>query len=286
MFFDSEDNEWGKNTKSRFRYFDIKKDEIFDIKAENIYNLVFFLTGEVLVSCKEYNNLHFHSGQMGLYSLKYGCEWKPLRDTSCIILLMDNDILPSNRKIIKADTELWLDILPASKPLTIKPILKDFLRSVKRYIDDGVSYSFMHTMKRQELSLIFRAYYTQDEIYPFTLPVVLETHEFKTFVMDNYLKMKGLKEFVDLSGMNLSQFNRKFKSHFKESPYQWLIKQRAKHIYQELALTNKSFIEIAKEFHFSDASHFNRYCKSMYGTLPSKIRNHSLSSVNFDSIIQ
>ena len=136
----------------------------------------------------------------------------------------------------------------------------------------------MHTMKRQELSLLFRGYYTQDEIYPFSLPIVSETHEFKSFVMDNYLKMKGLKEFVDLSGMNLSQFNRKFKSHFKESPYQWLIKQRAKSVYQELSLTNKSFIAIAKEFHFSDASHFNRYCKSMYGASPSKIRNAPFSA--------
>ncbi len=276
QIINSGSKEWGPNTKSGFRYIEVRKDQKIVVKPQNTYYLVFFLTGEVSVSCKQYDNAHFHSGQMILHSLKNGCEWKALLDTSCIILVLDNDILPSDRRAIKENAESWLDAMPTSQPLPVKPALKDFLRSVKRYLADGFSCSFMHTMKRQELSLIFRGYYTPDEIYPFSLPIVSETHEFKTFVMNNYLKMKGLKEFVDLSGMNLSQFNRKFKEHFKESPYQWLIKQRAKHVYQELSLTNKSFTEIAKEFHFSDASHFNRYCKSMYGTSPTEIRKASL----------
>lgn len=271
------DNEWGTNTKSGFKYIEVCKDEKFIINAENNFYLVFFLTGEISVSCKDYENVHFHGGQMVLHSMKFGCEWTSLLDTSCIALVLDNDILPCDRKVIKEYAELWLDTVPSSQPLQIKPVLKHFLKSVKKYLNDDISCSLMHTMKRQELSLIFRRYYSQEEIYPFSLPLVCKTHEFKTFVMDNYLKMKGLKEFVDLSGMNLSQFNRKFKSHFKESPYQWLIKQRAKHVYQELSLTNKSFTAIAQEFHFSDASHFNRYCKSMYGGSPSEIRKASLA---------
>lgn len=275
--FDSECKEWGPDTSSGFRYIEFHAGEKFTIKAENIYFLVFFLTGEVSVSCKEYENIHFRSGQMVLHSLDAGCEWKSHLDTSCIILVIDHDLLPCDRKGIKENAEAWMDIVYTSRPLPIKSVLKDFLRSVKRYLDDGISSSFMHTIKRQEFSLIFKSYYTPDEICLFSLPIVRESHEFKTFVMDNYLKMKGLKEFVDLSGMNLSQFNRKFKLHFKETPYQWLTKQRAKHIYQELSLTNRSFIAIAKEFHFSDASHFNRYCKSMYGASPTVIRRTSLA---------
>ena len=89
--------------------------------------------------------------------------------------------------------------------------------------------------------------------------------------------MKGVKEFVDLSGMNLSTFNRKFKTHFNQSPYQWLIKQKSKHIYHELSTTNKSLATIARDFHFADASHFNRYCKAMFGASPSKIRENILN---------
>ena len=280
LHLDNGGKEWGPNAKSGFKYIEASKDQKFIVHAENTFHLVFILTGEILVSCREYENVHFHAGQMILHSMKFGCEWTSILDTSFIVLVLDNDILPCDRTAIKEYAELWLDTIPSTQPLRIKPVLKNFLLSVKKYLNDDITCSFMHTMKRQELSLIFRKYYTQEEIYPFTLPVVQQTHEFKMFVMNNYLKMKGLKEFVDLSGMNLSQFNRKFKSHFNESPYQWLIKQRAKHVYHELSLTNRTFTEIAKEFHFSDASHFNRYCKSMYGTSPTEIRRGSLVAAN------
>ena len=111
-----------------------------------------------------------------------------------------------------------------------------------------------------------------EELVPFFFPTVRRTHAFESFIMNNYLKVKGVQEFVDLSGMNLSTFNRKFKSHFKQSPYQWLIQQKSKHIYHDLSATNKTFAAIAREYDFSDASHFNRYCKAMFGASPSTVR--------------
>ena len=92
--------------------------------------------------------------------------------------------------------------------------------------------------------------------------------------MENYLKMKGVKEFVDLSGLNVNTFNRKFKAHFGMSPYQWMIKQKSKHILHSLKTSDKSIADIMREFEFSDASHFNRYCKNVFGETPSDIRKN------------
>lgn len=265
-------------SKLEFKYIEIKKGEKYSPNTHNTYAIIFFLTGKVLVSCCEFQNKPFHFGQIVLCPINESCEWKALLATTCIVLLGNNKILPYDRETIKDHSELWLDITPEIHPLPIKPRLMEFLQGVRNYLEDGTSCPLLHKIKQQELSLLFRGYYSQNELLPFLLPIVRYSHEFEHFIMDNYLKMKGVKEFVDLSGMTLSAFNRKFKVHFKESPYQWLIKQRAKHIYHELLYSDRTFASIAKEFHFSDASHFNRYCKSMFGNSPSKIRQKFLSS--------
>lgn len=261
-----------ETTQLGFKYVERMKGEEYVAKVANAYTIVFFLEGKALVTCNEFKDVPFHEGQMALWPLHVKCEWKSVTNVSCIILFGDNDLTICDRKIIKEHADLWLEVVPTFRPLTIRLRLAEFLHGVKNYLDDGITCPYMHKLKQRELSTILRAYYSPDELVSFFLPTVRNNHDFEWFIMDNYLKMKGVKEFVDLSGMNLRTFNRKFKAHFKESPYQWIIKQRAKHIHYELTSTNKSFSSIAKEFHFSDASHFNRYCKSMYGDSPSKIR--------------
>lgn len=269
-----------ETTKLGFRYVETTKGEKYVANKADTYIVVFFLEGKVLVTCNEHKNVPFHGGQMALWPIQAKCEWKSVTNASCIVLLGDNDLSVCDRKVIKEHADLWLEVVPGFHGLPIKPRLMEFLHVVKNYLEDGITCPYMHKTKQRELSTIFRAYYSQDELLPFFLPTIRNNHDFEWFVMNNYLKMKGVKEFVDLSGMNLSTFNRKFKSHFKETPYQWLIKQRAKHIYYELENTDKNFSSIAKEFHFSDASHFNRYCKSMYGTSPSRIRGGALTTTH------
>lgn len=261
-----------ETTELGFRYFEATKGEKYIAEKADTYTVVFFLEGKALVTCNEYKDVPFHGGQIALWPIHAKCEWQSVTNTSGIILLGDNDLSACDRKVIKEHADLWLEVVPGFRGLPIRPRLMEFLYGVKNYLEDGITCPCMHKIKQRELSTIFRAYYSQDELLSFFLPTVRNNHDFEWFVMNNYLKMKGVKEFVDLSGMNLSTFNRKFKSHFKETPYQWIMKQRAKHIYTELANSDRSFSSIAKEFHFSDASHFNRYCKSMYGTSPSGIR--------------
>lgn len=266
-----------ETTKSGFKYVETTKGEKYLAKAANTYTVVFFMKGKVLVTCNEFKDIPFHEGQIALWPLHTKCEWTSLTNVSCIVLLGDNDLSVCDRKMVKDNADMWLDVVPGFRPLPIRPRLMEFLHGVKNYLEDGITCPHMHKVKQRELSTIFRAYYSQDELLTFFLPTIRDNHEFEWFIMNNYLKMKGVKEFVDLSGMNLRTFNRKFKAHFKESPYQWLIKQRAKHIYYELTNTTKSFTSIAKEFHFSDASHFNRYCKSMYGNTPSGVREEAMA---------
>lgn len=261
-----------KTTDRRFRYVETLKDEKYFFDVVDAYAIVFILDGKVEVSCNEYTNKPLQSEEVTLWLNNTNYTWKAITDTSGIVFTGNNALTPCDKKHLSECAEDWLNSVPNHKNLIGKPRLMEFLYSVKSYLDDGVTCPYIHECKEWELSLILRAYYTPEELMNFFLPTVCHAQEFELFVMNNYLKMKGVKEFVDLSGMNLSTFNRKFKTHFGVSPYQWLIKQRAKHILHELTSTDKSFLTIAKEFYFTDSSHFNHYCKSMFGMCPSKIR--------------
>ena len=261
-----------ETARPAFENLETKKGEVYTFESVEVYTLVFLISGKVLVSCNEFIDVPLHSGEISLWPMNSKCSWKTLSDTSCIVFRGGDDHVPCDRKSLERPTHSWHDAVPAFRTLIIKARLMEFLESVKQYLDDGVVCPYMYIAKQKELSMIFRAYYPSEELVPFFFPTVRRTHAFESFIMNNYLKVKGVQEFVDLSGMNLSTFNRKFKSHFKQSPYQWLIQQKSKHIYHDLSATNKTFAAIAREYDFSDASHFNRYCKAMFGASPSTVR--------------
>lgn len=264
-----------KTTDRGFKYVEEKKGYKCVFELADLYVFVFILSGEALISCNEFSNIIFREGEILLCPMNSRCSWESLTDTTTIVLVGDNDYAACDKDILNIDADMWFNTIPEFKGLPIKPRLMDFLHSVKNYLDDGVRCPYIHKYKQHELSVLFRAYYSPEEIIRFFLPAIQKGHEFKRFVMENYLKMKGVKEFVDLSGMNLHTFNRKFKAHFRESPYQWLIQQRSKHIYQDLVSSDISLSAIAKKFHFVDASHFNRFCKTVLGDSPTKIRKQA-----------
>ena len=261
-----------ETTDKGFKYIKTVKGEQYIFEMVDTYTIVFILTGEALISCNEFRNVHFREGQMMLWPMNSNCTWESLTDITGIVLLGDEEKSPCDKKMLSDHAHLWFNTVEELKILPIRPKMSKFLDSIKDYLDDGITCPFMHKNKQWELSIIFRAYYSPEELMRFFFPSVRMTNEFKQFVMDNYLQMKGVKEFVDLSGMSLVTFNRKFKVHFGVSPYQWLLKQKSKHIYYNLVYTDKSLVAIAKEFHFADASHFNRFCKSILGLSPSQIR--------------
>lgn len=260
--------------KGEFRYIEKEEGKNFQFTNEKYYTLVFILHGGINLSCNQFIDIPFHAGEMCIIPVSARCIWNTLENTEALILSGEDYLNQYDKIIPQLHAEDWLNSKDSLEKLKIRKPLKQFLSSVKTYLDDGLTCPALHQALQYQLSLLFRAYYSQEEIINFFAPMIKHNREFELFIMNNYLKMKGVKEFVDLSGLSLSVFNRKFKAHFGESPYQWMIKQKSKHIMHELLTKNKSISSIIKEFNFSDASHFNKYCKSMFGASPSEIRKH------------
>ncbi len=100
----------------------------------------------------------------------------------------------------------------------------------------------------------------------------IKSVDFKSFVMANYLKVESVEEFARLGGYNVSTFRKKFKAHFNESAYQWILKQKSKHIKYKISIENVAFKDIMDEYGFATPAHFNEYCKTHFGMTPSQLR--------------
>lgn len=260
---------------SEFRYVEITKGEQHEFISEKVNTIIFILTGSMRISCNQFTNVLFHPKEMCLLPISAQCTWVAVEDSTAIILSGSNDNSYCDRISLQQHAQTWLDAADKFEKLIIRPRLLQFLHTVKNYLNDGITCPQMHFVKQREFSVLLRAYYTHMEIVEFFLPTVRYNRDFEIFIMNNYLKMKGVKEFVDLSGLNVGTFNRKFKAQFGISPYQWMIKQKSKHVLHELTVKSKSIADVMRDFEFADASHFNRYCKAMFGASPSEIRKHA-----------
>lgn len=255
-----------------FKYVESKAGEEIVFENQDVSLVVFILTGRALISCNEFSNVLFQAHEMCLFPIAADCTWKTLEDATGIVLRTTSTGDPCTREALQSYSEHWINAESAFYGLEIRPALLYCLNSIRMYLTEGQTCPQMHYIKENEVAVLLRAYYSVEELIEFFMPDIKNRDGFQQFIMKNYLKMKGVKEFVDLSGLNLSTFNRKFKMHFGTSPYQWMIKQKSKHILHALVARDKSIAEIMREFDFSDASHFNRYCKAIFGASPTELR--------------
>lgn len=260
--------------KVEFKYIDSKKGVRTGFTCEKAYTLIFVLSGEVTISCNELANTTFRTKEICLLPISAHCAWETKENTTAIVVFGNDDNNYCDTVSLKQHGGSWLNTEEKFGKLKIKPRLLEFLHTIKKYLQDEINCPQLYETKQKELAMLFRIYYPHEDIIEFFLPIIKYNHDFELFIMENYLKMKGVKEFVDLSGLNVNTFNRKFKAHFGMSPYQWMIKQKSKHILHSLKTSDKSIADIMREFEFSDASHFNRYCKNVFGETPSDIRKN------------
>lgn len=159
--------------------------------------------------------------------------------------------------------------------LPIRAPLLAVLDSIVAYLYAKMQCKHMHLIKQQEVLLVLRGYYTKKELFTFFSSILGHAGHFEDFVMDNYRKVKSVKEFAGLYCTSERSFNRKFRDCFKESPYQWMQKKKAELIREKISESDTPFQEIAMDFDFNSQAHFTSYCKRLFGMTPSKLRTES-----------
>jgi AraC-like DNA-binding protein len=157
------------------------------------------------------------------------------------------------------------------RPFVIIPQLEAFLDQLVYYLDQGVKCEHFHEIKQQEMFLILRWFYSKEQLAYLFYPIIGQSIEFKSFVLDNHLKVKNIQELSNLAMMGRSNFDLKFKKEFGMAPGQWLLKQKAKHVKIHMLTPGVNISDILIKFNFNSATHFTRFCKQHYGCPPSKM---------------
>jgi AraC-like DNA-binding protein len=153
----------------------------------------------------------------------------------------------------------------------IKKIVMRFLCLLNDSMKCGLNTNYYLELKLQELILLLFANYEIADLAQFLHSILSKDFQFKKIVMNNYLSAKNVPELAVLANYSCSGFIKKFKQTFSESPYQWMQKQKAKHILLEINKGAKSLQEIANEYKFSSYQHFAVFCKSQFGFPPTQI---------------
>lgn len=250
----------------------VEANEEFSIKQQNLNYLLFVLDGTLEIRSNEFDYRIYKDNTMVAFSRNSAISGKAITKTKLMLLCFDKHINVCDKLVLES---LYTQ-LPMEKNdylgLQINDAMTRVLDSMSFYLDNKLQCMHLHYMKLQEVFFVFRGFYKKEDMVKFFSPILNRTVNFKDFVIANYQKVKTVEELAELYGCSLRSFNRKFKEFFDDSPYNWILRQRAKHIKAQLLTPGIEFTQIIKEFKFSSASHFSTYCKKQFGVTPREIR--------------
>ncbi|MGL5563564.1 MAG: helix-turn-helix domain-containing protein [Tannerellaceae bacterium] len=166
------------------------------------------------------------------------------------------------------------------KALSIKSSIQKFLDLLSQCLDDGLNCLYYHELKADEILLLYRAYYSKEELADFFYPILGLSIDFRSQVIANYRDARTVEELAMKIGYSTSKFKRKFTEEFDEPVYQWMQKQKAKHVKYKLSFEDVDFTAIIDEFGFSSPAHFSRFCKAQFGATPSEYRKQLLGEIS------
>ena len=93
------------------------------------------------------------------------------------------------------------------------------------------------------------------------------------YLLGNYSRHISSKELAALSGLSVSQTDRRFRQAYQISPQQFLLSVRLKIASQLLATSDEPITSIVFDTGFFDQSHFSRFFRRNFGMSPNEYRN-------------
>ncbi|MDR2118246.1 MAG: AraC family transcriptional regulator [Tannerellaceae bacterium] len=258
-----------------FSYHEAKEGEKLR-STDKYYNyFIFLLEGETMISCNEFRNHLCKGGEMVLIAQDSDSVADAITDVKYILLSFDNQFTLCD--------QLALESLhsndrkpPIFNKIDIRSPMRAVLDSILFYLEHKIQCRHLFSIKQKEVFLIFRAFYTKEEMARFLAPMLNRNLDFKAFVLQHYHEVKTVEELAGLCKMSVRSFNRKFNEYFDDSPYSWMLKQKSRHIKTRLADGKIKFGAIIKEYGFSSPAHFTTYCKKQFGESPSNLRKKLL----------
>ncbi len=259
---------------------ELKKRDTLVFEDKFFNYMLFIKEGSLLVTNEAFENVPLEKNEMMFAAHNTDFSARVESDTRLLLLSFNNPIHLCENLTMEDLKETEYEIADSYR-LPIDYSMQMVIDSIGFYLEYKIQCRHLHADKQREVFMVLANFYTKQQVAGF-LASLFENNQmdFKAFVLKNYQEVKTVEELAKLSKSSVRSLTRKFRIHFGDSPYSWMLKQRSMHIKARLADPKVTISDIVKEFGFSSPAHFTSYCKKYFGETPSKMRKASRNLQN------
>jgi len=156
--------------------------------------------------------------------------------------------------------------------LDVNVEMGNYLFSLVGLIRSGFRCQNYLSIKIKEFFYILRCYYTKEDLFHFFRSLLSSDMIFSQQVMEHYAKCHSAKELAKVLNYSVSGFEKRFKKVFNDTPYHWMMTQRAYDIHTDIIAGEMNFKQISDKYGFSSPSVMNDFIKQMFDMTPGQIR--------------
>jgi len=255
-------NNYVARSNSLFRSFSFNKGEQVSIELIEENSIIIITEGTFLASGQNHQSKILNSGQMFLRTKDSGnLEGEATEDLSLICIQFNNIISTCEKTALDKISIYCPAKADEFEILEINEAMKLYINGISLLFKSGAFCNFMYELKKRELIFILYTFYDNVNSARFLLPLIENQNNFISLVLNKFSINCNVIELADRCNMSPKTLTRKFKEHFNDTPYQWIIQQKNKNILSRLAQPNVNIQAISEEFGFSSSAHFISYCK-------------------------
>lgn len=267
------------DTESGFKFMSLSEGESIEGRDVKHNTIVFILNGEIELSCNEFLNKKFVTGDILFLVQASDITGRTLSPVEMVLCIFSSPTISLCEKYtLNSYVKDCIKTVYNFKPLVCRGVIREFLKLIKEYLRVGISCTHLHEIKQKELFILLRAIYTKEELAEFFHPIIGADIDFRAKILEKFHLEYTISQIAHELAMSSSLFTRKFNREFGLTYYQWVLKQKAKHIKHKLMAHTTTIGDIINEFHFSSPSHFTKYCKAQFNCTPveliKKLRNY------------
>lgn len=236
--------------------------------------MIFVMSGKIKLCFRKNVETVVNAGEMVAAVFAKDSYVAAMEDSVCMRLYIQGDGLDFCHRIVNSNLlqRFGEQVGEQGKVLPMIPEIQAIMRQMTGYVTDGLMCCDVHAMKQQELAAVLQAYYRPSDLIPFIAPIYDPNARFYNDVMKLAGQYLPVQDMASQLNMSYPTFIRTFRKVFKDTPQEWLSKNRMKQLRDLLHNTAHTDQEIADELKFSTVQNMRAFCKTRSGLTPMQLR--------------
>ena len=239
----------------------------------------FVLEGSISVTLRDNPSGDIHEGEFAFMPTGDYVQYTTLSQTTTILILRLHDGI--HLCCGMSIEQLFYKMSEMEKPQKLVALqandrLQHFTKGLVDTWKDGLKCGLYLRAEVSRLLTMLSAYYSREELCLFFYPILSPDTAFSEFVRRDWLKYHTVNELSRAMNLTTQQFARRFNAVFKQNPREWMQKEKARLIYEDICMNIMPLKEVSDKYGFTDQANFNRFCKKFFETTPGEIRRNRL----------